>query len=356
MVASSGTAPGTLLSGIRSESSVSMFAVRSDGSLVCTTCSGLVVLDPELRQIGHASPPSIHRLAIAPDDAMYGLEGESERDHAQLVALSPAGQVRWTAPIALAEGAGGLVAGVEGPYVVEAVRASGGSAVTGLAIERFDPATGERHTVASNQALLGAAHGGGVFTRESPDAHSATLHRLDAAGTPVWSRTLASTRINDSLDLRGAVATPDGGAVVFGVSQGTIDFGDRTLIPDGMGYFVAGLDSAGATRWAFSPLFRVGYLAVSGNDQILLATEPNDWNFRFADPALAVATPAGISRTLNFTGPGLQQAEGLAVTPDGLVWLQILNSPDPDLGGPSTMHVGDLTFTDPGTYLFKIVP
>ncbi|HEX8115532.1 MAG TPA: hypothetical protein VF516_47720, partial [Kofleriaceae bacterium] len=97
IVGSSGTAPGTLLSGIRYETSASTFAVRSDGSLVCPTCSGLLMLDPELQLIGRAGPPSINRLVIAPDDAMYAVRIESGTD-AQLFALSPAGQVRWQAP------------------------------------------------------------------------------------------------------------------------------------------------------------------------------------------------------------------------------------------------------------------
>ncbi len=345
MVGSSGTAPGTLLSGIRYETSASTFAVRSDGSLVCPTCSGLLMLDPELHMIGRAGPPRIDRLVIAPDDAMYGLTIEPIAGNSQLFALSPAGQVLWKSPFAWAAAFVDLAAGAEGAYAMELVQASGGSGVSGV-VERFDAMTGERHTLATNQLLLGVANGGGVFTFDSSSFESATLHSLDMAGNPVWSRTLTA----GSIRLLGAVATPDGGVVLFGVSDGDVDFGDRTLAFEGQGSFVAGFDGAGVTQWAFSAPYHVTSLAVNG-DEILLTTLDNE-----ADATFAVATPAGISHTLNFTGPGLQEAAGLAVTPDGLVWLQIRNSQDPNTGVPPVMHAGDLTFPDPGTYLFKLVP
>jgi hypothetical protein len=100
----------------------------------------------------------------------------------------------------------------------------------------------------------------------------------------------------------------------------------------------------------------VAHVAVSGEDEVLLTSEPASSFEHQSDASLAVATPAGISRTLSFTGPGHQQIQGVAVTPDGFAWLQITSYADPDLEVPPVMHVGDLTFTDPGTYLFKLVP
>jgi len=103
----------------------------------------------------------------------------------------------------------------------------------------FDAATGTSRTLAIDQRLLGAAHGG-VFTFEARDQRSVALHQLDPAGNVVWSHTLASTI--DSHELvasdqwplierfraRRRRGDPDGGVIVFGATPG-LDLGDRTL-------------------------------------------------------------------------------------------------------------------------------
>jgi hypothetical protein len=165
-----------------------------------------------------------------------------------------------------------------------------------------------------------------------------------------------------TLRLGGAVVTPDGGAIVFGGTSGTLDFGDRTL--PGAGQFIAGFDASGATQWAFkldaptgflgSPL--IGAVALTSRGEILIASIidvnlSTEWAF------LSVATPAGISRTLDFfAGRGAHMITGLAVAPDGAAWVQVENGVLEEGDRPPEINIGDHTFTDEGTYLFKLVP
>jgi outer membrane protein assembly factor BamB len=328
-----------------------MPGVRSDGSLVCPTCNGLLMLDPDLHLIRRAGPPSISRIAIAPDDSMYALAIGAGTD-AQLFALSPAGEVRWKAPIAYALEFPTIAVGAEGAYVEVAVPAAGGSTPGSVEIDAFDATTGDRHTLVANQGLLGAAPGGGVFTVEHQGSQSVTLHQVGPAGTPVWSRAL--TAVAGSIELRGAAARTDGGAVVFGFSAAAVDFGDRTLALQGQSTFVAGFDPTGATRWAFEVPLHVDYVVPTQQDELLLAWTPGGATHD-TDAMFAVATPAGVSRTLTVAGPGHQRALGLAVTPDGLAWLQISSVEDPGIKQAPVIRVGDRMF-DPGTYLFKLVP
>jgi hypothetical protein len=221
-------------------------------------------------------------------------------------------------------------------------------------IRGFDARTGQSRTVASGQYLLAAARGGGVFTIEQQEKQSATLRRLDPAGTVVWSRTLTSTV--DGLGIRGGVATADGGVSVSGYSAAAVDFGDRMLAAPGP--FIAGFDASGATQWAFaSPFFT--RMAVTAQGEILIAgdTAPGGTEGTLPTNAfLSVATPTGISRTLLFSGEGDQFIAGLATTPDGFAWIQIGNFKHDDAESDPVLEIDDHRFADSGYYLFKIVP
>jgi hypothetical protein len=45
-----------------------------------------------------------------------------------------------------------------------------------------------------------------------------------------------------------------------------------------------------------------------------------------------------------------------AVTSDGAVWIEVTSTPDPDEHVHLVIGDGDQDFTEPGTYLFKLVP
>jgi len=357
---SSSREPGTLQAGIwQSQSSylpAASLAARADGSVVCVTCSGVVILDAGAREIGRPTIPdnSAPSIAVAPDDTTYLLPGS------ELISLSPAGDRRWLAlfipgPPGPFETLGPpLVAGRAGAYLEGQLASGDGSGSTTATIVGFDAATGARRRLATGQHLLGAARDG-VFTVEGGHGGpSATLHQLDPAGKVVWSHALSSTQ--DGLELRKAVAMPDGGAVVFGSTRSMLEFGDRTLAATSEVGFVAGFDAAGATRWAFAVTsFGIADIAVIAQDEILIAGRSVLGGAPQDDAALAVATPAGIARTLDIGGTEDQVIRGLTVTPDGLAWVQIDSVPTDD---PYTavMHIGAHTFPEQGTYLFRLVP
>jgi hypothetical protein len=286
-------------------------------------------------------------IAVAPDDTVYAvllgtLIRIDDLAHASTTSASP-----WRAVVG---SHGALVAGNEGPYAGP----FSGMPSSDFAIHGFDAMTGQSRTVASGQYLLAAARGGGVFTVEGQGKQSATLRRLDPAGTVVWSRTL--TTAVDGIFIQGGVATADGGVSVFGSSAGTVDFGDRTLVSPGA--FVAGFDASGATQLAFASPY-VMRMAQTAQGEILIAgdTAPGGTEGTMStDAFLSVATPTGISRTLYFSGGGDQFIAGLAATPDGFAWIEIGNFKHDDPEPDPVMHVGDHMFADSGYYLFKIVP
>lgn len=360
---SSGTEPGTLQAGLLLSNtpyqmtSAAPLAVRSDGSVMCFICLGIVTLDARLHEVDHIDTNGPASIAVAPDDASYVVTpGQKQTLQREIVALSPAGKRRWTVPIA---NLNRLIAGTEGPYAEALVPASDGSAMLSATIFGFDTVTGSSRTLVTGQYLLGAAHGG-VFTVDGKGEPSVTLRQLDPTGNVVWSRAITSTM--GALRLGSAVVTPDGGAIVFGSTSGPLDFGDRTL--PATGQFIAGFDASGATQWAFkldtptgffgSPV--IGDVTLTSRGEILIASIidrglSTEWAF------LSVATPAGISRTLDFfAGRGAHRITGLAVAPDGAAWVQVENGVLEEGDRPPEINIGDHTFTDEGTYLFKLMP
>lgn len=365
VAASSGTTPGTLQSGVlqssprdqRSETAA--LATRSDGSVVCVACTGIVTFDAKLHEIDRTDATGPVGIAVAPDDAFYAVMRGPEIGTAELVAMSPAGKRRWTAQIAAPSNLVKVVAGAEGAYA-GALTASSPDALSMQVILGFDAATGAQRTVATDQDLLAVAHGG-VLTVDRRGGPTATLRQLDPAGTVVWSRALVSASHN--LQIGGALATPDGRAIVFGWTDSTLSFGDRTLPIARSSSFLAGLDAAGATQWAFATdavsLMNITNLALTTQGEIVITSEHQTGGSLFnpdIDAYLSVATPEGIVRTTGIDGRGYQTIAGLAAAPDGLVWVQVESSRSGDESPGPLMQLGDRTFSDEGSYLFKIVP
>jgi outer membrane protein assembly factor BamB len=348
--ASSATEPGTLQQGIAFETSASWaVAARSDGGVLCVTCNGLMAFDARLHgaRVGVDAPRGV---AVAPDDTIYALTPGETQDVGDLIALSPAGERRWKTEI-FRNGTQGLavfVATDEAAYVAEWT-------VGGGAITRFDAATGARRRVANAQSLLGVA-GSGVFTGERGPDDTVALHQVDADGNATWSRALAST--SDKLELRGAVATPDGGVVVYGSTPWTLDLGDRTFpVPRSPTEFVAGFDASGATQWVFAPSFYIRSITATSRGDLLIAGETGGGiGGPASDAYLSLVTAAGVVvRTLSVTGSGHQSIAAVAAAPDGLAWVQISSHAD-DNEPPPVMQIGEQTFAEDGTYLFKLVP
>jgi hypothetical protein len=337
---SSSGEPGTVLAGsLFSYIQDGAIAARPDGSIVCLTCSGAVVLDRMEPQPDVVGAP----FAVAPDGSIY------VHTFGAVVALAPSGEQRWVAPITGAPGR--LVARAEGAYL-NALQLRGPREE--LVILGFDAATGAQRVVATGQDLLGAV-AGGILAVENQRSKSVTLNQLDPAGQVVWSHTLTST--DTGLEIKGAAASPDGGAVVFGTTPKALDLGDRTLpslVEDRI--FIATFDAAGATVGAFiDDQIYVRYLAVTTRGEIALATYyDHAVGVGDSESVLATATPDGIQRTIHIDGPGSQSVQAIAAAPDGAVWIQINQPPSEDGWPDPEMQLGDRTFSETGIYLFKL--
>jgi outer membrane protein assembly factor BamB len=340
--------PGTVLAGsLLTYGSAAAIAALPDGGVVCLTCLGVVALDAGLRETAlvKPQPDPLGGVAVAPDGAIY------VPVHGQLVALSPGGEQRWMVEVPLGT-AGPLVARTEGAYI-ETMRI-GSTGQPEHVILGYEAATGAQRVVATGQHLFGAGPGG-IVTVEDQGSTSVVLHSLDPAGRVVWSHTLTAS--DRGLELQGVAASPDGSTIVLGRSPAALDLGDRTLpAPNGSISFVAAFDAIGATLGAFTVNgFGASYLAVTTKAEIVVAgyTE-HSVGVGTADTHLAVATPAGITRTLDIDGPGSQTVKALATAPDGAVWIQI-DVPGSEDGHPDpVMQIRGRTFSDIGTYLFKL--
>ena len=355
---SSGREPATLQFGAmwdRRSPSYAMLAARSDGGVAYLSCGDIVVLDGRLREIARVSevgrPDHFSvRFALASDDAIY------ESDGGGLLAMSPTGEKRWTT---LVESALPVVR-PEGPYLGASVVQ--GQMMVANAIFGFDAATGEKRTVTTGSARLFGGTRDGLLTLESTDQVSATLREIDLAGHVLWSRTLSTTKNSsdyEGLEIKGAAPLPDGGVVVIGSAPKPVDFGDRTLpAPDGSS-FVAAFDAAGATRWAIDATLaglNIEHVAVTAQGEILLAGLTAGSSWYDSNAFISVATSAGvITRTHHIDGAELQHIDAIAASPDGAVWFEVRSAPSDDNKPSPEMHIGDRTFTDTGTYLFKMV-
>jgi hypothetical protein len=346
VVSSSDTQPGSVRIGVVLRAYASSTATLSDGRVLCLTCTGILMLDERLRETGRMDAEHPSEVAVGPDDSIYAVirPPVPNGNPVDLAAFEPTGALRWRTHLS-DNGSGGVLAGAQGPY---AEFAGPGHEVVMLAFDAMSGARRQLH--APGQDLLGAAHDG-VFTVErAPDA--ATLRQLDPAGAVVWARAL--TGVN--LSLGGAVVTPDGGGIFFGRSEGTIDFGDRTLAgpPGKFLNFVVGIDPAGATRWAFThEVIYTTRAALTAQGEILLAGR---LDLRDGpDAFLSVATPAGVVRTHRIGGPADQDIIDLAASTDGLAWLEVASSGGED-DPPPVLRIGALELDENAQYLLGIVP
>lgn len=351
VISSAGTEPGTLRVGATFEVAFPAFAPSSDGGVVCLTCmAGFARLDRDLEMKYEAGSAQYH-VAMGPDDTIYTIVSPENQTYA-MAAFESTGALRWRSPPSgvparLVAVAGGVYADFSLPSVVGQ-------------IEFFDAAHGER-TAFPGQRLL-AADNDGLFTVATSmyaTDQPATVRRLDPTGAVTWERTWATPTAGMGVALETAVAAPDGGMIVVGSANDTVDFGDRMLplSPGLTSGFLVALDASGAVRWAYRlPSIPTTWLAALPSGDVLLAGDflaKDDLH----DAMLAVATPTGIVRTHLIGGPADQEIVDLAASPDGLAWVLVSNNVEGDGDGDTAiMDISGHEFRQSGIYLFSIVP
>jgi len=362
---SSSAAPGTLQAGVRlplPASGGQPLAIRPDDHLVCATCGGMVTLDAELHEIDRVGGGWIS----APDGTMYTRVAGSANDTSDLVSRSVTGELRWRVPVGQESSLGKILAGTADVYIQVAGE-----------IWAFDAATGTRRMIATGQSLLGGGDGR-IITVEKVatpgTGESWTLHQLDPAGNAVWSHALPVQDPQRALMFLGAESTPDGGAIVVGMTSGDVDLGDYTLSrpqtgsdqrcgrlcpnPYGGG-FLASFDASGTTRWGFTAGSLLSGIALTPRGDVVVTGEfegPAARSFFEVDDDsfVAIATRAGLAWRYEFVGAGTQTTADLAVAPDGQVWVAIDSERFAE-SGALEMTVGDLRFSEEGRYVFKLV-
>lgn len=345
VLSSSDTRPGTVRAAAAFRTYATGVAALSDGSVACLTCTGPVILDGGLHQtrgIDQISP----YVAVGPDDAIYALVGGSQPfgngSHA-VAAFTRDGTPRWRAELDIA------------PLSIiptsEAIYVPAQSSTAAL-----DPSTGQLRMLPGGTVAAGP---GSVFTVDSRTFTSTlTLRRLDPAGAMLWAR--AWTTSTPHLIVYDAVATRDGGVVVVGRAEATIDFGDRMLEgPAGqLLNFVVAIDATGATQWAFSlPVIYTVRVGLLPNGDVLLAGRStfHSTGGDGTDSFLSVVTSAGIDHSYDIAGPADQDIEGMSVSSAGVVWLQVSNRGGEDEPDP-VMKLAGHSLGDSGSYLIGIAP
>jgi hypothetical protein len=341
VVSSSDSQPGTLRAGIKIRSYQDALASRADGSVVCLTCTGLMTLDSQLREKSRIETAPPTNVVTTPDGSIYATTSTASANGAiyELVAVSPENRPKWQ--VALPAPSAGIVADARGPYVQH------GSMITG-----FDAATGESRTISAGaQKLIGGASDG-VFTVEETQ-EAVTLRHIASGGDVVWQRMVKGGRIT------GSAAAPGGGHVFIGGAGGPLDLGDRVLpSPDGKWFgFVVGIDPGGVTQWAFAvSSTSLSHVAVTPQGDILLAGSIGIQAEHHFDAFLSTATPAGLVRTLRFSGPSDQEVIALTASPDGLAWVMVSSRSSLEGDPAAVLEINGHEFDEPGDYLFGIVP
>jgi len=356
---SEGNEPGTLRAATVFQAAYPAIAPMSDGSVVCLTCTGFVVMDRTLDvQREGGEPP--YSVAVGSDDTIYVAQlpnrykaDTSEGSELDLVAFEPGGARRWRQPLPDRSSAHLISAVPQGVYVE-----------TSDGVELFAAATGERRVV-SPRSVLAADHNGLFTVTPNQDgATEATLHRLDLTGALQWERTWKSP---GGVGISAAVTTPEGGLIVVGAAGKSIDFGDRTLSDPVLGVFLASIDASGATQWAYALASHglpnetyslPSHLALMPSGDVLLAGELSTgqrFPFQLRDAYLAIASPTGFIRPHLIVGAGDQRIVGLAAGSDGAAWLEVANEPI-EGEADAEMRFGDHEFHEADIYVFAIVP
>ena len=336
-------------------------AARADGGVACVTCNGIFSIDASFHSIGRLDSRDSGGVVAAPDHAIYAKVPGSQLGTTDIVALTASGTVRWRSTIGTPAEAVDLIGSDDSLYVNAAPR-DDTSQLTQTTLFALDAATGAQRIVATGLSVIGPSHRGVIVVPPHEAMVQPTVQQIDPDGHLVWSHQIQSSTPPAFL---GTLATADGGVLVFGLVYANVDLGDRTipianLHPENG--FVAAFDATGATQWGFAvDSGGVTHVAVTPDGQLLVASERQVGGGLFSpeiDTYLAVATTAGVIRSLTIDGFGAQQIRGLAAAPDGTAWIQVDNARTSDSPNepPSILQIGGKHFPEEGSYLFKIVP
>lgn len=355
-------------SGAWQHSATPALAVRSDGTVVCVTCTGVVAFEPSLRQRGGLDATGPAGVVVAHDDSIFAVVPGTDVDTTEIVALEPTGQIRWRSTIGTRTVSVKLIASDDGLYAW-AQRFSQMSRLPESTLFAVDTATGALRSMATDVGVIGPAHRGviGGAATSAP-----AVAQLDPTGKVVWSHAIGGF-IRPALN--GSLPTADGGVIVFGTIFGELDLGDLTIPwtpgPVSRGVIIR-FDANGATQWGYAvddggvtQLVAIAAAdpqrGIAGEERFVAAGGRQVGGSMFSpddDSFLTVATSAGVTRQLTLGGRGIQDLFGIAAAPDGAVWVQLLNLTSADEGDdpPPILEIGDQQFTDSGVLLFKIVP
>jgi len=338
---------------------------RSDGSVVCVTCSGIFSIDGSFHQTASLEGASPSGVVVAPDDSIYTMVPGRDRGTTDIVALSRSGATHWRSTLGTRFERIGLAASNDSLYA-SAAPFDETSQLQTTTLFAFDAATGAQRTVATGVQLIGPAHRGVITIAPHELSAAPTVQQIDPAGNVAWSHTIHVS--NGTLPaIGGSLGASDGGVIVFGTTIYNVDLGDLVIhIPAANinrdNGFVVAFDATGATRWGFAvDSGGVTHVAATAQGELLVASQRQVGGGLLSpqiDTYLAVATPAGVTRSLTIDGAGIQEILGLAAAPDGAAWIQVLNarSSDDDDELPPIAQIGDHGFPELGVYLFKIVP
>ena len=194
---------------------------------------------------------------------------------------------------------------------------------------------------------------GGELQLESAGDYDIFVAKLDADGNPIWAKRFgdAGPQAARSLAVDGA-----GSVVIAGELTGTVDFGDgpRTA-SEGVAVFAAKLDAAGSPVWSKvfgeSGSSSLKKIAVDGAGNVLLAGEftggidfgSGVLESEDAEDVFVVKLDVdGRARwSQRFGGPGSQRASGVAVDVEGHALVTGTFRGSVDLGGESLESDGN---------------
>lgn len=360
VVSSSTAGPGEIRSASAFGPWFPIFAARPEGGVVCLACTGLLRLDADLREadrIGSMKEP--RKIAIGRDGTSYTTAPIPDEKAYEVIALDATGSKRWRARLPMQNSPVHGIPAMPAAIAADAERVYLASFTTLV----LDGASGEI-SWSSPDVLLDVGRDGVLVsqgeTARVETAQEKTVAYLDGSGAVIWRRSIKGPHIT----IQDTVSTPDGGAIVVGRGDGTVDLGDRVLEgPSSRSFdFIVEIDRAGAVRWAYK-LDRgvVEHVALTERGEILLAGYLDSQRGAPAsDSFLAVATPQEVVRLYRIGGTANQFIDDLQVSADGTALLQITSYFEPILGDPEhshpTLEVGSQELDGAGHFLLDIVP
>lgn len=156
------------------------------------------------------------------------------------------------------------------------------------------------------------------------------LARFDADGTPLWVTSFGGSGEDNIFDVDADAS----GAILTGIIEGTVQFGDHTVVSNGsLDCVIVSVDPDGTVRWARS----FGGPWVDGCNEVTIAADGSivtsldtdgGWDtpagpvpdLGFSDTLLMrLDRDGGVRWARHVGGPGPQRGKAISVAPDGSV-------------------------------------